>query len=169
MGSRYEYRYGEFMSLLQCDAVPPVCVCVCVTECVFCAGTQQVRNDIRPSPNSTTGAHRWSQHALSASWITGLLSNVPPCAGHRLCLWHHKPAVLSAPCQVGQWRGRSESSLINSALSGELEHVRDVFLLLSSTLQTWCRGSWWETNVMRKFGGRWQKSKEARSETRSFD
>lgn len=31
MGSRCEYRYGEFTSLLPCDAVPPL---VCVTECV---------------------------------------------------------------------------------------------------------------------------------------
>lgn len=165
MGSRYESRYGEFMSLLPCDDVP-WCVSLSV---LFCAGTQRVRNDIRLSPNSTTGARRWSQHALPASWMVGVFSNVPLCAGHHLCLWHHKPAVLSAPRQVGQWRGRSEASLINSAFPGEPERVCDVFLLFSSMLQTWCRRSWWETNVMRKSGGRWQKTKEARFEMRSFD
>lgn len=141
-----------------------------VCHSVFiCAGTQRVRNGIRPSPNSTTGARRWCQHALSASWRLGLLSNLSPCAGYHLYLWHHKPAVLPAPRQVGQWRGRSEPSVMNSALSGWLEHVCDGFLLFSSMLQTWCSGFWWETNVMRKSGGRWQKTKEARFGTRSFD
>lgn len=153
------------MSLLLCDAVPPVCVTECVHLCRDTAGQERYQTITKQYYRRA----QVIQHALSASWMVGLFSNVPPCAGYHLCLWHHKPAVLSAPGQVGQWCGRSELSLINSAISGELQHVCDAFLLFSSTLQTWCRGSWWETNVMTKSGGRWQKTKEARFESRSFD
>lgn len=41
MGSRYEYRYGEFVLLLPCDAVPPVCVTECVHLCRDTAGQER--------------------------------------------------------------------------------------------------------------------------------
>lgn len=112
----------------------------------FRAGTRRVRSDTRPSPNSTTGARRWPRRPLSWPRMAGWLSNAALCAGDHLRLWRHEPAVLPPPRQVGQWRGRG-GRVINSALSGDLEHVCDAFWLLDRTLRTRCRGSWWETNV----------------------
>lgn len=41
--------------------------------------------------------------------IHSVILSVDSCLGYRLCLWHHKRAVLSAHSEVGQWCGWSES------------------------------------------------------------
>lgn len=147
-------------------AAPPVCVCRWVCSSVQGhGGSGTIPDHHQTVLQACTGD--LGTHTLSR--MVGLFSNVPPCAGHHLCLRHHKPAVLPAPRQVGQWCGRSEPPLINSALSGALERICDAFLRFCRALPTSFRGSWWETNVMRNSGGRWQKTKEARFETRGLD
>lgn len=122
MESRCDYRYGELSylcaTLLQLQHTDvhmvrssPADVCF-----VVCAGTRLVRNVIRPLPNSTTGGHRWALH-MNNNWsqvtfmgycsIHSLIA-LFLCPGYHLCLRHHKPVVLSAPSEVGQWCGWSK-------------------------------------------------------------
>lgn len=87
---------------------------------VLCAGTRLVRSVTRPLPNSTTGGRRWSLWILESLFmracsICSVIRFVNSCSGYRLCLRHHKWAVLSAHSEVGQWCGwsRSISTLIS--------------------------------------------------------
>lgn len=90
---------------------------------VLFAGTRRVRNDIRPSPNSTTGGHRWGPLHMSNRWspVTFMCScgthslTVLCSLGHHLCVRHHMQVVLSAPGQVGERcrRSKTTSSLVS--------------------------------------------------------
>lgn len=80
---------------------------------VFCAGTQQDRNGIKPSPSSTTGGQKYKESTVKLLFfyikLHYLIQLVCSCAGHRICVWHHERAVLSEHSEVGQWRGWSKA------------------------------------------------------------
>lgn len=166
MGSRYEYRYGEFMSLLLCDAVPPVCVCQWMCSSVQGhSGSRTISDHHQTVLQACTGdlSTHSQRHGPQVRFLTSL------CVQGIIFVYD----ITNQPSfqHLAKWVSDvDEVSLLWSIQPfQESESLPDVFLLFSSMLQTWCRGSWWETNVMRKSGGRWQKTKEARFETRTSD